>query len=180
MPRPHILPIHRCAAAAALLLSLSAPAAARGSAYVADCSASLTDRWRQAEASHPIDRSVHIPIVLINVPLGSQRRYERASTALTRAFPSFREAIASRILLGCCAMPVWGSISFDDLDRLSAANFVPLCAVARRNGSTAASVRIDPRATYGKGEDVEAYFFVFWMKKPTARPVPNDPRTKVS
>jgi hypothetical protein len=154
-------------AAIAALLCVPAPATAGGSSYVAKCSAFLTETWRQEEAVHPIDRSAHIPVVLIDVPLhGLPGRYDRPIAALKETFPSFEEGPASGILTGCCAMPTWGSISFEDLNKLSEAAFVPLCALARRSRSTVAMVRMEYRVPYAKGEEGDPYFYIYWRRKP--------------
>lgn len=154
-------------AAVALALCGSTPAFARGSRYVTDCSAHLVDHWRQDVAAHPVDLARHIPVLSINVPIpGAKLRYRGAIAALKQAFPTFEEGQASGILAGCCAIPVWGSVSPEELTKLSEAQFVPLCMVARRSRSTAAGVRMEFRETYLRGEGGEAYFFTYWHREP--------------
>jgi hypothetical protein len=129
----------------ALLMAVAAGALSSGasaSSYVDECSAMLSQKWHDAIENHPIDPAKHIPIVLVFVP---QSLPEKSSTdalrGLAKAFPSFKEAPGSRIMLGCCSWPIFGSISYEDLAKLTAANFVPLCAV----GVSSVQVRMEYR-----------------------------------
>jgi hypothetical protein len=125
------------------------------------CSVAMTARWRNATAAHPIDPLKHVPVVLLNVPrTGPQTRYQEAIAALTRTFRSFKEGAGSGVLTGCCALPVFGSISFDDLSRLSSTKFAPLCGVGRRNLSTVVQVRMEYREQYEQGVGAAPYFWI--------------------
>jgi hypothetical protein len=149
-----------------LLAGVASPVSA-SSGYIQRCSRFLSDHWRRDTAVHAVDSSLHLPVVLINVPVhGRNERYPKAIGTLKAAFPSFEEARGSGILLGCCAIPVWGAISFEDLTRLKDTRFAALCAAARRSRSTAASVRIEFRATYDTDGATDPYFFSYWTRKP--------------
>jgi hypothetical protein len=115
---------------------------ANASPYVDQCSAMLSQKWHDAIEKHPIDPSKHIPIVLVFVPQSLPESSTRdALHGLAKAFPSFKEAPGSGIMLGCCSWPIFGSISYEDLAELTAANFVPLCAV----GVSSVQVRMEYR-----------------------------------
>jgi hypothetical protein len=108
----------------------SLSSSANASSYVDECSAMLSQEWHDAIGKHPIDPSKHIPIVLVFVPQSLPESSTRdAVRGLEKAFPSFEEAPGSGIMLGCCSWPIFGSISYEDLAKLTAANFVPLCEV---------------------------------------------------
>lgn len=137
--------------------------------YESECQSSLTRAWQEQVASHPIDASHHVVVLSIDSPLGeTDRNYRRALDNLKRAFPSFEVGYGSGILAGCCAMPVWGTISHGELARLADTRFAVLCEVARRSQSTSAGVRVEHRESYEARQGVEPYFFVFW-RRPTDR-----------
>lgn len=79
---------------------------------------------------------------------------------LTRSFPSFKETSGSGILTGCCSFSIFGSISFDDLAKLSSANFVPLCKAGDHARSTLVQVRIEYREQYERGIGAAPYFWI--------------------
>ena len=146
-------------AVGACLLSVGFPADA--SSEVDACRPALSAQWRDAIVTHPLEPSKHIPIVLINVPrVGPPTQYQEAIRDLMHAFPSFKESADSGILIGCCGFPVFGSISFDDLAKLSAARFAPLCDAGRRSLSTMVQVRMEYRATYEQGVGAAPYFWI--------------------
>jgi hypothetical protein len=125
------------------------------------CRDAMTAQWREATAVHPIDSSRHIPVVLINVPTnGPPSRYRDAIRDLKHAFLSFKESPGSGILTGCCAVPVFGSISFDELTKLSTARFAPLCEVGDRSFSTFVQVRMEFREPYERGIGAAPYFWI--------------------
>lgn len=154
----------RVAALAGMLAALGAtPARA---SYESECQSELTEIWQERLASHPIDGAKHVIVLSIDSPLGkTDRDYKRAIENLQRAFPSFEKGYASGILTGCCAMPVWGAVSRDELDRLSATHFAALCEVARRSRSTSAGVRVEHREAYEAMRGADAYFVVFWQRR---------------
>ncbi len=98
---------------------------------------------------------------MIDVPLkGPPSQYQDAIRELTHAFPSFKEGPGSGILLGCCAFPVFGSISFDDLARLRSTDFVALCDIGYRSLSTSVQVRMEYRSQYEAGVGAAPYFWI--------------------
>lgn len=149
---------------------LSAFSPARASApYVQDCSASLKAHWSDEVAAHPVDPDRHVLAVFIDIPVHSpKRRYAQAVAALKERFPSFIEGPSSGLLTGCCAVPVFGSLSVEEFSRLSDAGFAPLCGIGRRFRSSAVGLRAEQRETYRTGGG-EAYLLVYWHRKP----VPN-------
>ena len=143
---------------------LSVPAHA---SHDSECSASLTSQWRDQVAAHPVDPSRNVFVLSIDTPLRSTdeagaENYERTIARLKQAFPSFEEGWGSGFLTGCCAMPVWGSISPDELARLSNARFAPLCAIARRSRSSSAGIRVEYREAYERRQGADAYFSTYW------------------
>jgi hypothetical protein len=147
---------------AASVISLFVSASARAS-YLSDCSASLTEQWRDEVATHPTDPSKHTVVVSIDIPVGEPEiHYRQAIDRLKRAFPSFEEGFGSGILVGCCAVPVWGSVSLHDLTQLSDARFESLCDVGRRSQSTSVGLRVEYREIYERHEGAAPYFFVSW------------------
>ena len=151
-------------AAAVAAVSLCHPADARP--YVDDCSSSLSKQWQEELPAHPIDPSKHIVVLSIDVPVdGPETNYRQAIDRLKQAFPSFEEGFGSGILLGCCAVPVWGAVSLDDLARLSKTRFVPLCDLGRRSSSTSVGLRVEYREAYERRVGAPGYFYVFWHGK---------------
>ncbi len=90
----------------------------------------------------------------------------RAVAALKREFPSFRPGSLSGILLGCCAVPIYGSISPEDLGKLVDQKFKPLCGIGGRFTSTSVGLRAEYREAYERDEGTDAYFFFYWRRKP--------------
>jgi hypothetical protein len=130
---------------------------ANASPYIEQCSAVLSQQWHDAIAKHPIDPSKHVPVVVVYVPRTLPENSVRdALRGLATAFPSFKEAPGSGILIGCCSFPISGSISFEDLAKLSATNFAPLCAV----GVASVQVRMEDRDTFGAGIGAAPYFWI--------------------
>jgi hypothetical protein len=156
--------------AGAVLVATGPLAAPASRADVEDCSAFLSGHWRDEIAAHPINPAKHVLIIGIDTPLHDPRDRTRrqATTALKQAFPSFQESPDSGILLGCCALPLFGSISFGEMATLSNQRFAPLCVIGRRARSTAVGLRAEYRAPYERGEAVEAYFFSYWRRKPVS------------
>jgi hypothetical protein len=148
------------AAAGIILLFGSTSADAH---YVGDCGASLAEQWRDKAAARPVSPLKHTIVISIDIPVGGpQKHYPQAIDRLKRAFPSFEEGVGSGILLGCCAIPVWGSVSFDELARLSKEQFVPLCEVGRRSRSTSVGLRVEYRDEYERHIQRDAYFVTYW------------------
>ena len=130
---------------------------ASDSAHVDRCSDALSAQWRTAIAGHAVDASKHVPVLQIMVPQSATKTlYDDVIRDLSRAFPSFRLNPGSGIMMGCCSWPIYGAISFDDLARLSAANFTPLCEIGK--AATNVGVRIEYREPYEAGVGTDAYF----------------------
>ena len=144
----------------AILLAIaigSLSSGAGASPYIDQCSATLSREWHEAIAKHPIDPSKHTPVVLVFVPTTLPENSSRdALRGLAKAFPSFKEAADSGVLLGCCSYPIFGSISYGDLAKLTAAKFVPLCAV----GVTSVQVRLEYRDKLEAGIGAAPYFWI--------------------
>jgi hypothetical protein len=145
----------------------AAPPAHAAGKFTAPCSEFLSRTWPAYLATHPLDPAKHVVVVSVDDPTSraNYKRYARAIAALKREFPSFREATTSGLLLGCCAVPIYGSISAEDLHKLVAAKFRPLCEIGRHFSSEGVGIRAEYRDLYERHEQADAYFFFYWDRR---------------
>jgi hypothetical protein len=145
-----------------LLAAVPSVAQPSGS-YGRNCSAALSQRWNEQVATRPIDGQEHVIRVQVSLPAdGANKSLSRIESALQRAFPSIQ--LEPSVLVGCCQLPIIGSISFEDFERLKARRFAPLCELGQRFSSELVAVRISHREAYLQGEEAQ-YFFVAWSPR---------------
>ena len=179
-----MLKLARISALALLATMLGSPThAIEGGA--GDCAHALNREWKERISQSPISEANQVVVIslddpafedldgnAVRFPNGQSRSregaggYRHAILALKRSFPSFVESDSSGILTGCCAVPLFGTISHSDLRRLSHDRFRALCRIGDQIESLHAGVSVMDRAAYATNDFADPYFSIAWWREP--------------